>query len=130
METGELPRDVLQFIADQIDTVPHLEALLLLFEQPSEQWTVDHLAARLYVSKETAGQILQDLQQRRLVKEKPESTVLAYAYDQGWDGTGQLMASVAMTYRRKLTPVAAFIHSKAARSVLEFARAFDLKKDR
>jgi hypothetical protein len=41
-----------------------------------------------------------------------------------------LMEKVASTYRRHLSAVASFIHSKASRSVREFARAFELKKDR
>jgi len=130
MDTGELPQDVLQFIAEQIDTVPHLEALLLLYKQPSEHWTVEFTAIRLYVSLETAAQILRDLEQRRLIGKRPDAPATEYVFDATWDITGQLMAKVAMTYTRFLTPVATFIHSKAPRSVLEFARAFDLKKDR
>lgn len=130
IDTGDLPQDVLQFIAERIDTVPHLEALLLLYKQPAEQWTVERIAGRLYVSLETAEQILQDLEQRKLARKRPDAPVTEYVYDPAWDGTGQLMARVVMTYTRYLTPVATFIHSKAPRSVLEFARAFKLKKDR
>jgi hypothetical protein len=130
MDTGELPQDVLQFIAEQIDTVPHLEALLLLYKQPSEHWTVELTAMRLYVSLETAAQILRDLEQRRLIGKRPDALGTEYVFDAAWDITGQLMEKVVMTYTRFLTPVATFIHSKAPRSVLEFARAFDLKKDR
>ena len=71
MEKRELPQDVLQFIAQEIDTVPHLEALLLLFEQAAEHWTVERAAARLYVPQDRAKQILSDLQQHRLARERP-----------------------------------------------------------
>ena len=130
MEKRELPQDVLQFIAQEIDTVPHLEALLLLFEQAAEHWTVERAAARLYVPQDRAKQILSDLQQHRLARERPGADPVEYVYDAGWDQTGELMAKVARTYRRHLSGVAAFIHSKASRSVREFARAFELKKGR
>jgi|SRR5688572_9732598 hypothetical protein len=130
MDASELPQDVLRFIAEQIDSVPHLEALLLLYQQPAEHWTADLTAARLYVSLETAAQILRDLEQRRLIARRPDAPATEFVFDGAWDDSGQLMARVVMAYTRFLTPVATFIHSKAPRSVLEFARAFELKKDR
>jgi hypothetical protein len=36
---------------------------------------------------------------------------------------------VTVAYRSNLVSVANFIHRKASASVMEFARAFDLKKD-
>ena len=42
----EIPARVLQFLAERIDTVPQLEALLLLWESPQRQWTEEELAAR------------------------------------------------------------------------------------
>lgn len=130
MEKRELPQDVLQFIAREIDTVPHLEALLLLFENSAEHWTVERTAARLYVPRDRARDILADLERRRLVRLLPGAPEAAYSYDPGRDETGQMVNKVAATYRRHLSAVAAFIHSKASRSVREFARAFELKKDR
>jgi hypothetical protein len=40
------------------------------------------------------------------------------------------MGSVVTAYRTQLIEVTRFVHAKASRSVLEFARAFDFKKDR
>ncbi|HKX98759.1 MAG TPA: hypothetical protein VJL86_03535 [Steroidobacteraceae bacterium] len=130
MEKREIPPDVLQFIAREIDTVPHLEALLLLFENSAEHWTVERAAARLYVAPDRARDILADLERRKLVRLVPGAARAEYAYDPSRDDTGPLMDRVASTYRRQLSAVAAFIHSKASRSVREFARAFELKKDR
>jgi hypothetical protein len=127
---GDIPQDIIKFIAEQIDSVPHLEALLLLHGQVAEQWTIERAAARLYVSPDAAERILETLEQRKLVKKWADGSVTKYEYDPEWDETGQLMSRVAMVYSRHLTPIANFIHSKAPRPVLEFARAFDLKKER
>ena len=113
MDISELPQEVLHFIAEQIDSVPHLEALLLLYKQPSEHWTAELTAARLYVSVETAAQILGDLEKRHLIGKRPGAPATEYLFDAAWDESGQLMSSVVMTYTRFLTPVATFIHSKA-----------------
>ena len=45
MTPGAIDPAVEQFLLDSIDTVPHLEALLLLFQSPTTVWTVVQLAA-------------------------------------------------------------------------------------
>ena len=59
--------EVYQFILDQIESVPHLEALLLLWNSRPQPWTVENLAHRLYVSPDFVGALLQDLVRKRLV---------------------------------------------------------------
>lgn len=123
----EPAEDVLRFIADRIDTVPHLESLLLLWEAHPRAFSAEDLAKRIFVSKETASQILRDLQQKKLIA--TGSDPAEYVYDPSWDPAGDFISHVAATYRKHLIPVATFIHSKASRAVLEFARAFEPKKE-
>jgi len=127
---GDISQDIIEFISVRIDSVPHLEALLLLHGQVGEQWTIERAAARLYVSPEAAEKILETLEQRRLVRKQIDGSVTRYQYDPEWDESGQLMNRVARVYSQHLTSIATLIHSKAPRPVLEFARAFDLKKER
>lgn len=124
----DIPEDVLRFLTEKIDSVPHLEVLLLLSEGATQSWTVEQVAARIYTSADATASILKNLQQHRLVAAEASSPT-RYGYDSSWDATG-LMPKVAETYRRRLVQVAGFIHSKASSSVREFARAFDFKKDR
>jgi hypothetical protein len=126
MDEEGLPEDVLRFIVDRIDSVPQLEALLLMWESAGKRWTEEEIAARVYVGGDTARGVLQGLTQRRLLRLEGSSR---YVYDPAWDETGQLMPKVAETYRRQLVKVAKAIHAKASPSVQEFARAFQLKKD-
>jgi hypothetical protein len=129
MSSPQIPAAVLQFIAERIDTVPQLEALLLLWENPQRAWTDEQLAARIYVSRAAAAQILQALQRQQLVATEPTQAT-HYRYNPQWDPTGEVMREVAAAYSRHLVPLATFIHSRASSAVREFARAFDLKKDR
>lgn len=128
MTSPDISRNVLQFVAEKIDTVPQLEALLLLREDETRRWSEVEIAARVYVSRETAHSILEALQRRYLIV--AEGDPQRYRYNPGHDGSRELLCEVATAYRRHLVPMATFIHSKASASVLEFARAFDLKKDR
>jgi len=129
MTSADIPARVLQFLAERIDTVPQLEALLLLWENPQRLWSEEELVARVYVSRPVAAQILQALQRQLLVTtESAQAT--HYRYNPQWDPSGEVMPEVASAYRRHLVQLATFIHSRASTAVREFARAFDLKKDR
>ena len=129
MPAADLPEDVVAFIDDQIDSVPHLETLLLLFVEPSKRWTEGDVAARVYVDQGAARAILQDLVRRHLAAPAPEGAA-AFQYDSRWDPDGTRMGAVARTYRRHLIRIATLIHSKASPAVRDFARAFQLKPDR
>jgi hypothetical protein len=123
-----IPQQVLQFIAQQIDTVPQLECLLLLHQHDNRSWLPDEVAARIYISRETAQGILESLVRRRLLSADGEPP--RYRFTSSEAGSHALVGEVSSTYQRHLVPIATFIHSKASPSVREFAKAFDLKKDR
>jgi DNA-binding transcriptional regulator LsrR (DeoR family) len=123
-----IPEHVLRFLIDRIDSVPHLEALLLLWQNPEQDWSPEQVATRLYVSRETAAQLLEDLYRHGVVKATAAPALYRYAAD--WADGPRLMPELAATYSRHLVRVAQLIHSKASPGVREFARAFQLKKDR
>lgn len=129
MEPGGISEEVGRFIVEKIDTVPHLEALLLLWESAPRSWSAEELAVRVYVPVERAHSILQDLTRLRLAKADSDSHE-RHLYDGSWDEAGEMMQKVGATYRRQLVRVANLIHSKASPAVREFARAFQFKKDR
>lgn len=69
MQGGEpLPAHVLRFLADQIESVPHLEALLLLWQSPERGWSLEEIATRVYVPRDAAAHLLADLARRGMVK--------------------------------------------------------------
>lgn len=119
---------VLDFIADKIDTVPELEALLLLWQEPDKRWSVQEIAQRLYVTTDAAATILRALHQRQLAA--ADGQPLAYRYSGAWDRSGRLMSEVDETYRHHLVRVATFIHCGGSSAIREFARAFDFTRER
>jgi DNA-binding MarR family transcriptional regulator len=126
MTAGAIDPAVEQFLLDSIDTVPHLEALLLLFQSPAIVWTVAELAARIYVNEKQAGNILEDLTRRSLIV-RVEQAPAKYQYIPRTPEQAALLERVAQTYRTQLVQLTRFIHSNASGSVRDFARAFRLK---
>src|SRR5688500_9364995 len=125
MEPEELEGEVVRFLDQYIATVPHLEALLLLWHEPASRWSVEQLAARIYVAPPAAKGILDDLVRHGMVR--GHGSPVSYALDPNWDASRQILGRVASTYSRHLARVARLIHSKGPRSVRDFARAFKLK---
>jgi hypothetical protein len=119
--------DVLRFIENRIDTVPEFEALLLFWEKRPTALTVKELATRLYVPRGVGAAVIRALERRKFIM--PIADGSKYSYDAAWEPDGEFMARVAETYRRHLIPVTRLIHSKASAAVLEFARAFEPRKD-
>jgi predicted ArsR family transcriptional regulator len=122
-------KSVDEFIAREMDTVPHLEALLLLWNSRPRQWTVEEMAAALYVSSGEARGVLQDLVRRKLafVGREPADT---YQYTSETGELDTLIAAVEETYRQELIRISRMIHAKASPGLRDFADAFRLKKDK
>src|SRR5690242_14919188 len=53
-ESDQEQRRVDEFILEKIDSVSHLEALLLLWNSRPKQWSPDEIASRLYVDTKIA----------------------------------------------------------------------------
>lgn len=120
-----IPQDVLEFIARRIDSVPHLEALLLMREETDELWNEASISRRVYVSRDQAQVILQDLARHGFIVAAGQPDT--FRYEPSWDEAG-ILTKVAATYRRHVVHIAEMIHSKAALgAVKEFARAFKFK---
>jgi DNA-binding IclR family transcriptional regulator len=123
-EDNQANRQVDQFVLDEIDSVPHLEALLLFWKRRPHGWSVEEMAHSLYISVKTTHTILQDLRQRGMVTVEEER----YSFDPNFR-QGSLMEELDRTYRRELVRISRMIHSKASPAVREFARAFKFTKD-
>ncbi len=120
---GSNQLEVENFIEDQIDSVPQLEALLLIWKTRPKVWSPVETARSLFVSPPEADRILSELVQKGLVNQREGYFC---ADDPEKD---RLMGFVADAYSRDLIRVSRMIHSKGPASVREFAKAFRLKKE-
>lgn len=113
------------FILETINTVPELEALLLLWNKQPRAWQAGELAAALYISSDETQDILDALLRRALVV---LSDLGEYSFRPG--PHDMMIGAVEQTYRRELIRISRMIHAKAPSSVRQFARAFMFRKDR
>jgi hypothetical protein len=126
-EDEHLAPEVLRFIGLCIPTVPHLEAMLLMWETTPRLWNAAEIAARIYVTEDAAGQILKDLERCGIAElDSIKPAFFKYSSASDWTATLPL---VAHTYRRQLSKVARYIHAQGPKSVREFSRAFRLRRD-
>jgi len=121
--------DPYEFILESMDSVPHLETLMLLWNSRPVRWDSEELASRLYIPAAKVEALLRDLVRMEFVAESqtapPRFSYLARSEDQN-----ELMNSLDVAYRRDLVRISNMIHSKASPAVREFARAFRVRKDR
>ncbi len=130
MVTGHSQHDaeVSQFLLERIDSVPHLEALLLLWNSRPKLWQADELARRLYVDGEVALRLLQDLARQQLIDSDTGSPE-RYCYRDDPADRSRLIRMVDETYRREVVRVSTLIHSKPSSPLRDFARAFRFTRE-
>ena len=121
--------DVYEYILEKIESVPHLEAVILLWNSRPVGWTAEELASRLYVPADKTADILQDLIRQQFIQQTPGSPS-RFSYLPRSEEQNEWMFRVDTAYRREIVRISTMLHSKASPSVREFARAFRFKKDR
>ncbi|MGH7854081.1 MAG: hypothetical protein ACREP3_11615 [Candidatus Binatia bacterium] len=124
-----IPEDVRRFVLDKIESVAHLEALLLFRGNQEKEWSIEALAARLYVSEEQTIELLTGLQAQGFVAAKAEKPSL-YRYQPVSAELHRMLERLAEIYAKHLVPVTNLIHSKPKPRIQEFADAFRFRKDK
>jgi hypothetical protein len=120
--------EVDRFILATIDSVPHLEALLLLWQKPSEKWTVEGVSKRLWIDAETTAIILDELTRKQfltMISGEPDRYV--FRADPGND---RILRGLAEIYRHETVRISTMIHAKPSSAVRAFAQAFRFKRDK
>jgi hypothetical protein len=115
-----------EFIQRELDGVPHLEALLLLWNSRPKAWTVPEMGQALYVNDGYSRDVLHNLSRRHLAT-RDDADLFTYS---GSPDRDALVAALNTEYRHSLIRITRMIHAKASPGVREFADAFRFKKDR
>ena len=123
------PLNVDRFILDEIDSVPHLEALLLLWRSAPLHFSAAQMAQQLYITHGQGTAIAEDLHRRGLISREHNSPAVFF-YDVQLVERNRLMEAVDATYRRELIRISGIIHSKPSPGVRAFADAFRFRKDK
>ena len=116
--------EVDRFVTEEIESVPHLEALLLLWNARPHAKSTQELAKALYLTEDQTLHIVRDLAQRELIVAEADRCSYNAAHPKG-----EVVALLDTIYRREIVRISNMIHSKPSASVRAFARAFKLTKD-
>ncbi len=130
MDKKKDEEEVYRFVLESIDSVPHLEALLLLWNSRPALWTQEQLAERLYVNPYLAQTLALDLLHQHFAVASEDGGPQRYGYDSSSDETNRLIAMLDTLYRRQVVGISTLIHSKPSSSVCDFARAFRFIRER
>jgi hypothetical protein len=122
-----IPAHIRQFIANSIDSIAQLEALLLLRGDAQIGWSVEAVAKRLYISEPEVASLLAKLSNDGLLAASGDAAVL-YRYRCSSAERERLVDELAALYVRHLIPVTDLIHSKRKTRVQAFADAFKVRK--
>ncbi|SRR5579884_1661698 len=122
------PEEIYRFIFGEIDTVPHLEALLLLWNSRPKKWSEEELSQRLFITASAVAEVMQDLVRRNLIA--AETSSRQYWYEFRSEEKERLIEGTARAYQSELIRISTLIHSKASSAVREFARAFKITKQK
>jgi len=126
MAADNIPEVVRRLIAERIDSIPELEAILLLRQGSTQPWNVEDTGKRLYVSPLVAAHILHVLTERGFLSCSDDK----YRYEPDDAKLAEAVDLLATTYSRHLIEVTKIVHAKPSASVRLFAAAFRLRKDR
>lgn len=110
MSDGSVPAEVGEFIVTHIDSVIHLEALMLLHGAPSQVWTAAAVANRIYVSEARADAVLHRLLEQELIHAQG---IGRYIFEPCDSNLAAIIDMVAEAYRHYLVPVTHLIHSQS-----------------
>jgi len=123
----DIPVAVRRLILESIDSVPELEAILLLRENAGRTWNAAETGERLYVSKAVAAHILGVLGARGFLSSEDGER---YRYAPASPELAAMTDELAFSYSHHLVAVTHLIHAKPSASVRQFADAFRLRKDK
>ena len=128
MTRENLPGDLVRFVLTSIPSVPFLEAMLLLRNEPTSDWDAKRLAKRLYIGERAAAQLLDALHGAELIGIGDKAS-RCYRYGPAAESVRTIVDRLAEAYAANLVDITNLIHSGSAKKAQSFADAFRLRKD-
>jgi hypothetical protein len=121
-----IPLDVQRFILEKIDSIGHLECLMLLRGSPDNWWEEDRIAERLYISVKDCQLIATGLHTAGLLLREDNGHRYRYCPSRG--DLREMVDRLAYYYARHVVPISNLVHSRPRSRIEEFSRAFDIDK--
>jgi hypothetical protein len=121
-----IPDDIKQFIIVGIDSVAHLEALLLLRGGAHEIWEIPVVAQRLYITEQETSAVLKRLCDQGIVMVNGNGNEpLLFQYRPKSVELARMIDRMAEVYKKQLVPITNLIHSKPRKRIQGLADSFN-----
>lgn len=127
-EENIIPPHIRRFLLTSIDSIPHLEALLLIRQNPDLNWDAALLANSLYIQPKAANDLLLKMAAAGFLNVKSEGSGDIYTYNYPPLEKRQMLEELAALYSKYLVLITNFIHNKSSKAQ-QFADAFKFKKN-
>lgn len=127
-DNRSIPEQVRRLVLGSVRSIPHLEALLLLRNNPKQAWEVRTIARRLYVDPKLAGEVISDLAAAGFCVQEGDPLKL-YRYNPSSPELALLVEQIAEVYATNLIGLTELIHARGRMKEQQFADAFLLRKD-
>jgi hypothetical protein len=122
----DFPQELKQFIAQHVESLAQLEALLILRQDAQKAWKSGELCQRLYISPDMGEGIIVDLIRRGFAARSAGGEVQYHPPSAEAD---RLLVDLAAIYEERRVAVITEIYSKPVNKVQTFADAFRLRKE-
>ena len=128
MPEETITREIASFLADHIDSVVELEALLLLYSNPEKSWTASEIARELRIDPSWPRTELQRLCARNVLSCAPGNEPV-YRYAPRDPAIDQAVGALAKAYEDRRVTIIGLIFSKPVDKLKTFADAFRIRKE-
>lgn len=125
--SDDFPAELRAFIAQHIESLAQLEALLRLRKDREQSWDAAGLAREIYITEDMAAGIVADLERRGFVERAPDPPTFRYVpANPDFD---RLLDQLETLYQQRRVAVITEIYSNPTKKVQTFADAFRLRRD-
>ena len=129
MATGQVPKDIREFVAGHLPSIEHLEAFILLHKNWTRSWSSPEVAAELHIPESTAEAVLERLASHNFLDVKISNEII-FRFNPMSSDLKAMAARCADCYVRERIAVINLVTTSTLTSLQDFADAFRLKKDK
>jgi hypothetical protein len=125
---NDFPVEAEQFLALHIESLPQLEALLLVQQDANRTWSREDFARHLYIGPDICTSLIAGLERRGFIVRDTVDRE-KFRYRPANEATARVIAQLAKIYQERRVAVITQIYSKPTKNVQTFADAFRFRKD-
>lgn len=132
MAEHELPRELRELIRWNLESIDHMEMLVLLHRSAPRAWSLDELAHALHLPARTTAQCMESLVRGELAAVARESTGTApvpdYRYAPATDALSRAVDMLAREYDERPVALVTAVRSRPSVVLQSFADAFRVRR--